>query len=80
MFTAESISRDKDETIELRKVFDDSSTEWVPWKQVKDELRQLGELWVYNSPEKAAKAISQQQSTETPEPRPGANLEVWPLS
>ena len=43
MFTDESISRDKDETIELRKVFGDPSTEWVPWKQVKDDLRQLDE-------------------------------------
>ena len=43
MSTAKSTPREKDETIELREAFDDPSTEWVPWEQVKDELRQLDE-------------------------------------
>ena len=43
MSTAKSTPREKDETIELRETFDDPSTEWVSWEQVKDELRQLDE-------------------------------------
>ena len=43
MSTAKSTPREKDETIELREALDDPSTEWVPWEQVKDELRQLDE-------------------------------------
>ena len=41
MPTPDRIPHKKDETIELRRMFDDPSTEWVPWEQVKDELRQL---------------------------------------
>ena len=43
MSKVKSNPREKDETIELREAFDDPSTEWVPWVQVKDELRQLDE-------------------------------------
>ena len=35
------IPREKDETIELQKILDDPSTEWVSWKEAEDELREL---------------------------------------
>ena len=31
----------EDETVELQKITDDPSTEWVSWKEAENELRQL---------------------------------------
>ena len=41
MSPANGIPRGKDETIELQKILDDPSTEWVSWKEAEDELREL---------------------------------------
>lgn len=43
MAKANGVPRGRDLTVELRKEFDDPSTEWVPWKEVKDGLRKLDE-------------------------------------
>ena len=53
----------EDETVELQKITDDPSTEWVSWKEAENELRQLDQQEGFEVAEEDSPAHEKAHST-----------------